>query len=290
MSLAALTRRSAPRSGSNPEQPKHQTVTRAVKARPRRSAGDTRRCIRRNVCEAVLRANFLPGLVHRALVRIIWEMGQQEHWERVYRERAASALSWYQPQARLSLDLIARVAPERARPIIDVGGGASTLVDGLLDAGYQSVTILDLAPAALAVAQQRLGERAARVSWMAANVLDAPLPATHYDVWHDRAVFHFLTDPADRARYIMQAHRAVRPGGHIVVASFGLDGPTRCSGLDVVRYSPDTMHAEFGNGFRLLDSVREDHHTPAGAVQAFVCCLCRVGGDDGTGTRRTRSD
>lgn len=205
-------------------------------------------------------------------------MDQQEHWERVYLERAATSVSWYQPQASLSLDVIGRVAPERASPIIDVGGGASMLIDGLLDAGYKSVTVLDLAAAGLAVARQRLGERATQVSWIVADALAAPLPMAHYKVWHDRAVFHFLTDPADRARYVLQARQAVQPGGHVVVASFGTKGPTRCSGLDVVRYSPDTMHAEFGTGFRLLDSFEEDHHTPAGAVQAFVYCLCRVDG------------
>lgn len=159
-----------------------------------------------------------------------------------------------------------------------MGGGASTLVDGLIDAGYRNVTVLDLAPSALAIAQERIGTRAHRVTWIAGDVLDAPLPADSYAVWHDRAVFHFLTDPEERTRYVAQTRRAVRPGGHAIVASFGPEGPTRCSGLDVVRYSPDSMHEEFGEGFRLLDSVREDHHTPSGAIQAFVYCLCRVKG------------
>ena len=187
-------------------------------------------------------------------------------------------MSWYQPEARISLDLIRRVAPDPSTPIIDVGGGASTLVDGLLDAGYGAVTVLDLAPAALALAQQRLGANAARVRWLPADALEVPLPPAAYGVWHDRAVFHFLTDSEDRARYVAQTRRAVRPGGHVIVASFSPEGPPKCSGLDVVRYSPEGMHAEFGEGFRLLDSVREDHHTPGGIVQAFVCCLCRVEG------------
>lgn len=203
-------------------------------------------------------------------------MNQDEHWERIYRTQAPTEVSWYQPEARLSLDLIRRVAPDLDTPIIDVGGGASTLVDGLLDAAYQAVTVLDLAPAALALAQQRLGRRAARVTWMVADVLAASLPPAGYGVWHDRAVFHFLTDPADRARYVGQTQRAVRPGGHVIVASFGPEGPTRCSGLDVVRYSPEAMHREFGSDFRLLESVREDHRTPSGSSQAFVYCLCRV--------------
>jgi ubiquinone/menaquinone biosynthesis C-methylase UbiE len=185
-------------------------------------------------------------------------------------------VSWYQPEATLSLDLIRRVAPNRATPVIDVGGGASTLVDGLLDGGYHSVTVLDVAPAALAQAGRRLGERAAGVSWLVADVLDAPLRDAAFGVWHDRAVFHFLTSPVDRERYVAQTRRAVRPGGHVIVASFSLEGPAKCSGLDVVRYSPESMHDEFGRGFRLLDSVEEDHHTPAGKIQAFVYCLCRV--------------
>jgi SAM-dependent methyltransferase len=205
-------------------------------------------------------------------------MDPKDHWERMYRVKAPTELSWYQPEARVSLDLIRRVAPEPTTPIIDVGGGASTLVDGLLNAGYEAVTVLDLAPAALAIARQRLGERSDRVRWIPADVLDASLPAMAYGVWHDRALFHFLTDPTDRARYVAKTRCAVRPGGHVIVASFSPEGPPKCSGLDVVRYSPEGMHAEFGEGFRLLDSVREDHHTPSRMVQAFVYCLCRVDG------------
>jgi SAM-dependent methyltransferase len=201
-----------------------------------------------------------------------------EHWERIYRSKDPTQVSWYQPEARLSLDLIRRVTPDLSAPIIDVGGGASTLVDGLLAAGYRQLTVLDLSPTALALTRRRLGARAALVTWLSADVRDVPLPAGGYAVWHDRAVFHFLTDAEGRAQYVRQARRAVRPGGYALVASFAPDGPTRCSGLEVVRYSPDTMHAEFGAGFRLLDSVREVHHTPSGTTQAFVYCLCRVEG------------
>lgn len=203
-------------------------------------------------------------------------METKKHWDRLYQARSPTEVSWYQPEATLSLNLIRRVTPDRAAPIIDVGGGASTLVDGLLDAGYAAVTVLDVAPAALALAARRLGERASRAGWLVADVLDAPLRDAAFGVWHDRAVFHFLTDPIDRERYVAQAQRAVRPGGYVIVASFSLEGPAKCSGLDVVRYSPESMHDEFGREFRLLDSVREDHHTPAGTVQAFVYCLCRV--------------
>ena len=205
-------------------------------------------------------------------------MDAKKHWEQVYRAKAATAVSWYQPEARLSLDLIQRVAPDLASPIIDVGGGASTLVDGLLETGYSDITVLDLSGSALEVAQARLGDSASRVRWIEANVLTAALDEGRYGVWHDRAVFHFLTDPTDRARYVAQSYRAVRPGAHVIVASFGPEGPQRCSGLEVVRYTPASMHAEFGDRFTLVDSVREEHHTPSGSVQAFVYCLCRVGG------------
>jgi ubiquinone/menaquinone biosynthesis C-methylase UbiE len=203
-------------------------------------------------------------------------MSRRTHWDNVYRTKAASEVSWYQPEATVSLGLIRRVAPDIDTPILDVGGGASTLVDGLVQAGYRRVTVLDLAGSALAVAQQRLGPRASEVEWIEADVLSAALAPAGYRVWHDRAVFHFLTDPEDRARYLAQTRRAVAPGGHVIVASFATDGPARCSGLEVVRYSPDTMHAAFGDGFRLIDSVREDHLTPAGATQAFIYCLCRL--------------
>jgi len=203
-------------------------------------------------------------------------MDAKRHWEQVYRTKPATAVSWYQPEATLSVDLIKRVVSDLATPIIDVGGGASTLVDGLLEAGYSDVTVLDLAGSALSAAQERLGKRASRVKWVEANVLSAAFVEGRYGLWHDRAVFHFLTDPTDRERYVAQSQRAVRQGGHVIVASFGPDGPPRCSGLDVVRYTPASMHAEFGNAFTLVDSVREEHHTPTGAIQAFVYCLCRV--------------
>lgn len=203
-------------------------------------------------------------------------MNNREHWEAVYRGKPPTEVSWYQPEAVLSADLIRRAEKDLDAHIIDVGGGASTLVDGLLDSGYRAITVLDLAPAALELARRRLGPRANLVRWIADDVLTASLAPAEFAVWHDRAVFHFLTDAADRAKYVRQVRRTVRPGGHVIVASFAAEGPTRCSGLDVVRYTPDSMHAEFGAGFRLVDSTREEHHTPSGATQAFVYCLCRV--------------
>lgn len=199
-----------------------------------------------------------------------------EHWEQVYRTRAPDQVSWYQPEARISLNLIRRVAADRDAAIIDVGGGASTLVDGLLDSGYRDITVLDIASEALAVTRARLGERAGDVRWIDDDIVTADLPAAAYDVWHDRAVFHFLTDAADRARYMDQVKHALRPGGHLIMATFALDGPPRCSGLGVVRYSAESLGVELGNGFELLDSVREEHHTPSGAIQRFQYSLLRM--------------
>ena len=201
-------------------------------------------------------------------------MSRKAHWEEVYRTTSSQSVSWFQPQAATSLRLI-RSASEPAAAVIDVGGGASMLVDGLLDAGYRDVTVLDLSGAALAVAQARLGARAESVHWLEGNILEVALPEAAYDVWHDRAVFHFLTDPADRVAYVRQVLHAVRPGGHVIVASFAEDGPTQCSGLPVMRYRPDELHAQFGAPFALLHHEKETHLTPAGKAQEFVYCFCR---------------
>jgi len=205
-------------------------------------------------------------------------MDPRIHWQKVYGTRKPTEVSWYQPVAAVSLAMIGRVAPDHVAAIIDVGGGASTLVDGLLAEGYTNVTVLDVSATALAEASARLAGAAARVTWLEANVLDARLPRNAYDLWHDRAVFHFLTDLADRRRYVQQVHGAVRVGGYVMVATFAPDGPMKCSGLDVVRYAPEELHAQFGSDFQLLDSAREEHHTPAGTIQPFVYCLCRMHG------------
>jgi len=203
-------------------------------------------------------------------------MEAHRHWQTIYGSRSPEELSWYQPQAQVSLDLIRRVAPDTRASILDVGGGASTLVDGLLAAGYRRLAVLDVSGLALDQSRRRLGAAASAVTWIEGDVLSAALPVGGHDVWHDRAVFHFLTEPDQRRRYVEQVRRTVRPGGHVLVATFAEDGPTRCSGLDVARYSPETLHGEFGVDFRKLTSVREEHLTPRGARQAFVYCLCRV--------------
>ena len=198
------------------------------------------------------------------------------HWEQVYRGKGPDQLSWFQSEARLSHELIEQVAPARSDRILDVGAGASTLVDGLVALGYENLTVLDLSEAALRQAKQRIGTTGSAVAWIQADILNAPVPDASIDLWHDRAVFHFLTDAADRARYVAQTRRIVRAGGYVLVATFAEDGPTRCSGLEVARYSAASLHAEFGSDFRLVESRREEHHTPWCATQAFTYCMCRV--------------
>ena len=202
-------------------------------------------------------------------------MDPRTHWETVYRTKDVHEVSWFQAEARRSLDLIGAVCPDRAAPIIDVGAGASVLVDNLLDAGYRDLTVLDLSETALKISQARLGADSAKVKWMRADVLRAELDEHGYAVWHDRAVFHFLTDAADRQAYVEQVRRAVRPGGHVLVATFAEDGPDHCSGLPVVRYSAKGLHSEFGAGFQLVRREHEDHRTPLGGEQSFLYCLCR---------------
>ena len=201
-------------------------------------------------------------------------MPSKNHWEKVYATKSSTAVSWYQPHATLSLDLIRRIGAARAAAIIDVGGGTSTLVDDLLAHDYRNLTVLDLSGEALAVARQRLGHAGEGVRWIEGDITSVALPEQAYDVWHDRAVFHFLTDPADRRAYIEQVMRAVKPGGHVIVATFAPDGPTECSGLPVMRYAPDALHAEFGPAFELIEHSDEAHVTPAGGVQHFVYCHC----------------
>lgn len=203
-------------------------------------------------------------------------MNARTHWDTVYRTKAATEVSWYQEHAVRSLDLIRRTGVPVTGRIIDVGGGASTLVDDLLAAGYTDITVADISPAALDVARMRLGALADRVTWLEADITRAPLPVAAYDIWHDRAVFHFLTDAPDRARYVDQVRRTVKSGGHVIVATFATDGPDKCSGLPVTKYDPESLHAEFGADFRLTESMRETHVTPAGGEQRFVYCYCRV--------------
>lgn len=202
-------------------------------------------------------------------------MQSKEHWERIYSTKPVDTVSWYQEHAEQSLRLIRQTGLPSTASIIDVGGGASTLVDDLVRNGYASVTVLDLSEAALSAAKNRLGEQARTVTWLAADIAQVELPVNAYDIWHDRAVFHFLTAEEDRRAYVATVLRSVKPGGHVIVATFGEQGPQQCSGLPVVRYSPQGLHAEFGAPFILLKHEEEAHHTPSGAVQKFIYCYCR---------------
>jgi SAM-dependent methyltransferase len=202
-----------------------------------------------------------------------------EHWQRVYASKRPDEVSWFQAQPTTSLALIGRAAPPVGARVIDVGGGASTLVDALLD--RYSVTVLDLSSAALEHAKHRLGAAADRVTWLEADITTVDLPNAAFDLWHDRAVFHFFNDPEDRAAYVRRLRGALRPGGHAIIAGFAPDGPTRCSGLEVVRGDAAQLGAALGAGFALLEERFEVHRTPTGGEQRFVYALF---GWDGAGS------
>jgi SAM-dependent methyltransferase len=202
-------------------------------------------------------------------------MVSKDHWERIYASHASDAVSWYAEHLGESLRYIRATGLGSAAAVIDVGGGESTLVDDLLADGYQDVTVLDISETALDVCRSRLGEDAAKVSWVAADILTTSMPRARFDIWHDRAVFHFLTEMADRVRYVGQVLHALKPNGYAIVGTFGPAGPEKCSGLPVSRYAPDELHAAFGAPFELLASSSESHVTPAGTTQQFVYCFCR---------------
>lgn len=195
-------------------------------------------------------------------------MDRREHWNRVYQTRAPESVSWYQRRPDVSLELIAASGIAKDAGIIDVGGGASVLVDHLLDLGYTNLAVLDVSGAALNVSRSRLAARAASVEWLEADVTTFE-PPHRYALWHDRAAFHFLTSAADRASYIATLRKTLRPGGTVVIATFAPDGPPKCSGLDVVRFDEQSIVAELGAKFELREVRRETHVTPGGAEQRF---------------------
>lgn len=203
-------------------------------------------------------------------------MDAKAHWEKVYNTKAPNQVSWYRPHLETSLALIERAAETHSSSIIDVGGGESTLVDDLLERGFQNITVLDISQVAIAATKKRLGQAAERVHWLAADITQVELEPQAYDVWHDRAVFHFLTTPQERVAYIRQVARSVKHRGYVIVSTFGPEGPTKCSGLDVARYDRDSLHNEFGTSFRLVESSTELHETPFGTKQQFLYCYCRV--------------
>ena len=203
-------------------------------------------------------------------------MNTKAHWENVYSTKQINAVSWFQPHANLSLQFIQETGIATNAAIIDVGGGASILVDDLLTAGFSNLSVLDLSSAALTTAQARLGQQAKRVQWIEANITTADLPKQTYNVWHDRAVFHFLTTPEDRQAYLDRVQQSVKKGGYVMIATFAEDGPTQCSGLSVVRYSVPALQAELGSNFTLLRSLQELHDTPFNTTQKFIYCLFQL--------------
>jgi 2-polyprenyl-3-methyl-5-hydroxy-6-metoxy-1,4-benzoquinol methylase len=203
-------------------------------------------------------------------------MNAKTHWEKVYTTKEPETVSWYRLHLETSLALVEQAACSHLASIIDIGAGESTLVDDLLARGYENITVLDVSQTALEVTKKRLGLLAEQVNWIAADITQVQLEPFAYDVWHDRAVFHFLTSTQQRAAYVRNVAKAVNPGGHVIVSTFGPEGPTKCSGLEVMRYDTESLHNEFGTRFRLVESLKELHRTPFGTTQQFLYCYCRV--------------
>jgi len=202
--------------------------------------------------------------------------GDESHWDDVYERRGPLGVSWYQPEPTISLTLIERLGLQPDAAILDVGGGASTLVDRLLAAGFRDVTVLDLSRTALEVTQERVGP-VERAHWVHHDVRTWT-PRAAYEVWHDRAVFHFMVNAGDRASYLSVLNSGVRPGGHVIIGTFASDGPDHCSGLPVLRYNADDIAEALGPRFTVVDTLHEEHTTPAGATQPFTWVVARANG------------
>jgi len=202
-------------------------------------------------------------------------MSPKEHWEQVYSSKPTEKLGWFAPHLQTSLSWITELGMSLEAPIIDVGGGASTLVDDLLDAGYQSITVLDLSWQALSLAKTRLANNADAVSWIAGDVTATDLPVAHFELWHDRAVFHFLTEPGQQRKYRDQLLKALKPGGHLIIGTFAPEAPPKCSGLPVQRYSSERLESTLGDEFELQRQHNELHVTPGGVEQMYLYCQFR---------------
>lgn len=198
-----------------------------------------------------------------------------DHWENVYRNKRFDSVSWYAPHLSESLRLIDQLCPDKTAAIVDIGGGESTLVDDLLQRHHLDVSVLDISSTAIEFTKQRLGPKANQVSWHVGDITQYDFTPKQFDLWHDRAVFHFLTEPSARRNYVELVRRSVKPGGYVLMATFGPDGPLQCSGLDVVRYTDEQLSHEFGSGFELLGSEIGQHDTPIGTSQQFLYCWCR---------------
>jgi SAM-dependent methyltransferase len=196
-------------------------------------------------------------------------LDKKRHWETVYEQKSPLEVSWYQHEPQLSLELIHNTGIAQEAAIIDVGGGASVLVDRLLESSYRNVSVLDLSAKALVHAQTRMGEMSRRATWIEADITTFA-PSIGYDLWHDRAVFHFLTDEADRRKYVEVLQQSLKPGGHLIIAAFAIGGPTQCSGLEIVQYDAEKLSDTLGAPFRLVEERTESHITPAMKEQKFV--------------------
>ena len=203
-------------------------------------------------------------------------MDNKEYWEKVYDTKASDAVSWYAPHLETSLNLIHQATSNKDSAIIDIGGGEATLVDDLIARGYRDISVLDISQKAIDVARSRIGKPADKVRWYCTDITKATLPQNYFDVWHDRAVFHFLTQEDDRKMYVDQVMRSVKHGGYVIMSTFGPEGPEKCSGLDVVRYDPEQLHGQFGKSFKMINSSTELHKTPMGTTQQFLYCFCRM--------------
>lgn len=212
-------------------------------------------------------------------------MNRKDHWDSVYTAKSPDQVGWYEPRLTTSLRWIRQLRVAADAPIIDVGGGASTLVDDLLDAGFEDLTVLDLSGEALWTVKGRLRQRAGRVTWLEADITTADLPRGHYALWHDRAVFHFLTQADDRRRYRDNLLRALRPGGHVIMATFSPAAPPRCSGLPVQRYDAERLAETLGPELQLLEHREEMHRTPGGVEQMYLHALFRRPGGRQPGPR-----
>ena len=207
---------------------------------------------------------------------------RQAHWESVYTTKSEREVSWFQETPAPSLELLALIGATRRSAVIDVGGGASRLVDCLVAQGYEDITVLDLSPAALAAAKARLADQVDRIQWIAADVTTWA-PSRAYDVWHDRAAFHFLTNSADQTAYRDCLRRALRRGGYAIIGTFALDGPQMCSGLPVARWDAESLGAFLGPDFVLVDARSHEHETPRGAKQRFQFSTFRFRRENGDG-------
>lgn len=199
-----------------------------------------------------------------------------QHWEKIYTQKNFDAVSWYAPHLHQSLALIESLCSDRTCSIIDIGGGESTLVDDLLSKGFHQLSVLDLSRAAIEFTQHRLGKKADAFQWYIGDITTIELPEHYFDLWHDRAVFHFLTQESERIAYIEQVKKSMKPGGYVIVATFGPEGPLQCSGLNVIRYSAKELHHQFGDDFQLMGSNILDHTTPFHTTQQFVYCWCKL--------------